>query len=71
MWGKILISHFGKMWDLYEIILGMKNLKKCNINPATVKEKRVAITLVDVLQNWFNWLHFLFLVGGLRVVLID
>ena len=31
----------------------------------------IGITLVDVLQNWRNWLHFLFLEGGLLVVLID
>ena len=29
------------------------------------------ITLVDVLQNWLNWFHFLFLKGGLLVILID
>ena len=27
--------------------------------------------LADVLQNWLNWFHFLFLVGGLLVILID
>ena len=27
--------------------------------------------MVDVLQNWPNWLHFLFLEGGLPVILID
>ena len=27
--------------------------------------------LVYVLQNWLNWFHFLFLKGGLLVVLID
>ena len=31
----------------------------------------VIITLVDVLQNWLNWFHFLFLEGGLLVILID
>ena len=31
----------------------------------------VSITLVDVLQNWLNWFHFLFLEGGLLVILID
>ena len=30
-----------------------------------------SITLVDVLQNWLNWFHFLFLEGGLLVILID
>ena len=28
-------------------------------------------TLVDVLQNWLNWLHFPFLEVGLLVILID
>ena len=27
--------------------------------------------LVDVLQNWLNWVHFLFLEGGLLVILVD
>ena len=27
--------------------------------------------LVDVLQNWLNWFHFLFLRGGLLIILID
>ena len=27
--------------------------------------------LVDVLQNWLNWFHFLFLEEGLLVILID
>ena len=30
-----------------------------------------SITLVDVLQNWLNWFHFLFLNGGQPVILID
>ena len=29
------------------------------------------ITLPDVLQNWLSWFHFLFLEGGLLVILID
>ena len=29
------------------------------------------ITLVDVLQNWLNWFHFLFLKGSLLVILIN
>ena len=28
-------------------------------------------TLVDVLLNWLNWYHFLFLEGGLLAILID
>ena len=31
----------------------------------------IGITLVDVLQNWLNWFHFLFLEGGLLVSLIE
>ena len=31
----------------------------------------VGITLVDILQNWLNWFHFLFLKGGLLIILID
>ena len=31
----------------------------------------IGITLVDVLQNWLNWFYFLFLEGGLLVILID
>ena len=27
--------------------------------------------MVDVVQNWLNWFHFLFLEGGLFVILID
>ena len=29
------------------------------------------ITLVDVLQNWVNWFHFLLLEGGALVILIN
>ena len=31
----------------------------------------IDITLVDGHLNWLNWFHFLFLVGGLLIVLID
>ena len=31
----------------------------------------IGITLVDVLQNRLNWFHFLFLEGGLLIILID
>ena len=31
----------------------------------------IGITLVDVLQNWLNWFHFLFVQVGLLVILID
>ena len=31
----------------------------------------LSLTLVDVLQNWLNWFHFLFREGGLLVFLID
>ena len=31
----------------------------------------IGITLVDILQNWLNWFHLLFLKGGLLIILID
>ena len=31
----------------------------------------ISITLVDVLQNWLNWFHFLFFEGGLLIIPID
>ena len=31
----------------------------------------IGITLVDVFLNWLNWFHFLFLEGGLLVILGD
>ena len=31
----------------------------------------IGITLIDVLQNWLKRFHFLFLEGGLLVILID
>ena len=31
----------------------------------------IGIILVDVLQNWLNWFRFLFLEGGLPVILKD
>ena len=31
----------------------------------------IGITLVDVHLNWRNWFHFLFLEGGLLVIMID
>ena len=31
----------------------------------------IGITLVDVLKNWLNWFHLLFLEEGLLVILID
>ena len=27
--------------------------------------------MADILQNWLNWFHFIFLVGGLLIILID
>ena len=44
----------------------MKKLKGCQ-NVASLVFS-IGITLVDVLQNWF---HFLFLEGGLAIILID
>ena len=37
--------------------------------PAQVSS--IGITLVDVLQDWLNWFHFLFLELGLLVIVID
>ena len=31
----------------------------------------IVITLVDVHLNWLNWFHFVFLEGGLLVIMID
>ena len=31
----------------------------------------IGITFVDILQNWLNWFHFLFLKGGVLVVLMS
>ena len=31
----------------------------------------IGITVVDVLQNWLNWLHFFFLEVDLLIILID
>ena len=42
----------------------------CRQNMASLNLS-IGITLVDVLQNWLNWFHFLFLEGGLLVILID
>ena len=43
------------------------SLLKCD----QLKVFSLGITLVDVVQNWFNWFHFLFVLGGLFVILID
>ena len=40
-------------------------------NVASLNLFYISISLVDVLQNWFTWLHFLFLTGGLLIILID
>ena len=37
----------------------------------TSQDFYIGITLIDVLQNWLKWFHFLFLEGGLLVLLID
>ena len=43
------------------------SLLKCD----QLKVFSLGITLVDVVQNWFNWFHSLFLLGGLLFILID
>ena len=40
-------------------------------NVASLRVFYIAITSIDVLQNWLNWFHFLFLEVGLLVILID
>ena len=37
----------------------------------SVRLYAIGITLVDVLQNWFSWFHFLFFEVGPLVILID
>ena len=34
----------------------------------SVRLYAIGITLVNVLQNWFNWFQFLFFEGGLRFI---
>ena len=41
------------------------------LNPCLTLVFSLGITLVDVLQNWLNWFHFLFLEVGLLIILID
>ena len=38
---------------------------------ASLRVFYIYITSIDVLQNWLNWFHFLFLEVGLLVILID
>ena len=49
--------------------------KKCLVDSSAGKTELVlcdwSITLVEVLQNWLNWFNFLFLEGGLLVILTD
>ena len=47
------------------------------LNPWLIVEIRrakvfsIGITLVDVLQNWLNWSHILFLEGDLLIIMFD
>ena len=46
------------------------------LNPWLIAEMRpaflyIGITLLNVHQKWLNWFHFLYLKGGLLVILID
>ena len=43
----------------------------CRIVGPSLAASLEPLALVDVLQNWLNWLHFLFLKGGLLVILMD
>ena len=40
-------------------------------NVASLSLFSIGITLVDFLQNWLNWFYFVFLEGGLLIILID
>ena len=54
---------------VFHLLLLLNPWPMVEIRPAEVFS--IGITLVDVLQNWLNWFHFLFLKGGLLVILID
>ena len=41
------------------------------LNPGPAQVFSIGITLVGVLQNWLTWFYFLFLKGGLLIILID
>ena len=56
----LLVLHLLLLWNPWLII---------EMWPAEVFS--IGITLLDVLQNWLKWFHFLFLEGGLLVILID
>ena len=48
--------------------------EKCsqlNSSKCSQLNSSLGIALVDVLLNWLNWFHFLFLEGDLLVILID
>ena len=47
------------------------SFKKRGEGGGEVVRAMVGITLTDILQNWLNWFHFLFLEGGLFITLID
>ena len=66
---------------MYGILLSRHKTLVCHLllllNPWLIIEMlpayvfSIGITLIDVLQNWLNLLNFIFLEGGLLVILID
>ena len=70
----VLLSHLG--WcapSCYLELLGKLQKQTCRtVDPSLAASVfSIGITLADVLQNWLNRFYFLFLEGGLLVILID
>ena len=61
---------FPTSYDIFtEIWIKFRFEEKVKRDPVQVFS--IGITLADVLQNWLNWFHFLFLEAGLLISLID
>ena len=83
----LLNKHWhNKIWDNLSIQAYMAKILDKNLNILRKKGHNnflfwkvkvwlsvfsIGITLVDVLLNWLNWFHLLFLEGGLLVIMID
>ena len=70
----VLLSRLG--WcapSCYLELLGKLQKQTCRtVGPSLAASVfSIGITLADVLQNWLNRFYFLFLEGGLLVILID
>ena len=80
----IVLSRFG--WCPYLLLGIVRQTTKTNmqdlhllllLNPWLIVEMwpaevfSIGINFVDVLQNWLNWFHFVFLEGGLLVILMN